>query len=520
LKAKQSNSIIPVIHRLITSEHGENYWFNGSVKYVMECLGEKDYDYCFFAGLTGDVFTQHYTYTKYAGEALSSYMLEENMGGNPAKYVEDIFAKCGYAATYVSNQDLNKNTEMYLNTLIAYIEKGIPVIRLGSKEGVYVGYEDYGKVLLLITGDNNQPERIPLDEALQGWVDPKWFLQGDGGWVFAGEKKEQRPLAGIYREAVCEIPQRMSIKTDTHCFGPEAFRAWARDIENGKFDSMTGEEFDAWAYYTNYVCVLATNGSCCHEFLKRARELNPDFGFLEEISALYRRTAEMWGGDNNQNDPDSLEALSGGFNITLEALQNKEKRSRIVAKIREFANITDEILAVLKKNLHSIVSLQAKTIGYPYKKCSRSAFDIIGFTKVVHSGGELYNAIRADGRWDALHGMNPCDKTIYGVASHDDECYDGCYRYTFGISKDEHFKENPLYAETLFPFRVIESDWIVFSLDFLRDYGAFWQADPFILIDQLGFHFNNSIGMHMDVYKENFDGHEMEFWMPVIEKLQ
>ena len=32
---------------------------------------------------------------------------------------------------------------------------------------MYVGYEDYGKVLLLITGNNNQPERIPLDKALQ-----------------------------------------------------------------------------------------------------------------------------------------------------------------------------------------------------------------------------------------------------------------------------------------------------------------------------------------------------------------
>ena len=117
----------------------------------MECLDEKDYDYWFFAGVTGDVFTQHYTYTEYSGDALTSYMMEENMGGNPVKFVEDIFEKCGYDATYVSKQDVRKNTEMYLNTLIAYIDKGIPVITWGSQVGVYVGYEDYGKVLLLIT---------------------------------------------------------------------------------------------------------------------------------------------------------------------------------------------------------------------------------------------------------------------------------------------------------------------------------------------------------------------------------
>ncbi len=50
---KQSNNIIPIIHRLVTDEYGENYWFNGCAKYVMECLGEPDYDYWFFARADG-----------------------------------------------------------------------------------------------------------------------------------------------------------------------------------------------------------------------------------------------------------------------------------------------------------------------------------------------------------------------------------------------------------------------------------------------------------------------------------
>lgn len=337
---KQSNNIIPVIHRLVTDEYGENYWFNGCAKYVMECFGEKDYDYWFFAGLTGDVFTQHYTYTNYSGDALSSYLMDEK----PAKFVEDTFAKCGYAATFVSKKDLRKNTEKYLQTLIAYIDKGIPVIGWGDAMndvlGVFVGYEDYGKVLLYITGNNNQPERIPLNKALEGKPDTD-------GWIFVGDKKENHPLAEIYREAIHTIPHHQIVKTDTYCFGAEAFRAWARDIENGKFDGMTVEEFDTWAYYTNYVCVLATNGSCCHEFLKRARELNTDMVFLEEISRLYKRTADMWNNDNGED----LEALGGGFNVTLEVLQDKERRGKIVAKIRKFADITDEIVRVLKENM-------------------------------------------------------------------------------------------------------------------------------------------------------------------------
>jgi hypothetical protein len=81
--------------------------------------------------------------------------------------------------------------------------------------------------------------------------------------------------------------------------------------------------------------------------LQKARELNPDMGFLEEVSRLYKRIAAMW---NNDNGTD-LEALGGGFNIALEALQDKEKRGKIAAKIREFASVTDEIIRVLSDNL-------------------------------------------------------------------------------------------------------------------------------------------------------------------------
>lgn len=346
---KQSNNIIPVIHRLVTDEYGENYWFNGCAKYVMECLGKPDYDYCFFAGLTGDVFTQHYTYTKYSGDALTSYMMNEKTGGKPARFVGEIFGKCGYAATFVHNRDLQKNIEMYLNTLIAYIDKGIPVIAWGQHlVGVFVGYEDYGKVLLYITGNKNEPEQISLEKLLQSGADNQIVWEKyDGGWIFVGVNKKTIPLAKIYREAIKAIPQHMNVKTDIYCFGAEAFREMANGIERGKFDSIKPDEFDVWAYYTNFICVLATNGSCCHEFLKRARELNPDMGFLDEISKLYKRTADMW---NNDNGTD-LEALGGGFNVTLATLQDKEKRGKIAAKLREFAACADEVVRIVNENM-------------------------------------------------------------------------------------------------------------------------------------------------------------------------
>lgn len=346
---KRSNNIIPKIHRFITSEYGENYWFNGCGRYVMGALGESYYDYEFFAGLTGDVFTQVYPYDRFRGDGVTDYY----MSSGEYTFVEIIFKKCGYDTSFVPEKQLKTNREMYLQTLVAYIDKGVPVISNLEITGhnawiVFVGYEEQGKTLLFMTDNMTEPERVSADDVFAEYpcVD-EWSR----GWVFIGEKREQKDIAQIYRDVIANLPKLLTVKNDNYCFGGEAFRSWAKDIENGKFDGMKPEDFDGWTMYSTYVCNAATNGSCCHVFLERAQELNPDMKFIEDISRLYRRTAEMWGGDNDHNDTDSLEALGGGFNITLAVLQDKEKHSKIVIKLREFAKCIDEIVRIINENI-------------------------------------------------------------------------------------------------------------------------------------------------------------------------
>ena len=76
-------------------------------------------------------------------------------------------------------------------------------------------------------------------------------------------------------------------------------------------------------------------------------KLNSDMGFLEEVRRLYLRCGEMWNHDNGED----LEAIGGGFNVTLEALQKEEQRKRIAAKLREFAEVNDEIVQVLRRGV-------------------------------------------------------------------------------------------------------------------------------------------------------------------------
>lgn len=356
---KQSNNMIPIIHRLVTDEYGENYWFNGCARYVMECLGETDYDYNFFAGLTGDVFTQYYPKGEFRGEGVSGYMLAEGPHRNLREtedcfalvpdevgYLETLFGKCGYASTFVSRKELRKNPDMYLQTLVSYIDRGITVIVWGTGEppaGVLVGYEEYGKTLLYITGNNNRPERVSLENMLEKNEFP------NPGWIFVGSKKEAPSLAQLYRDTVRILPKLLATETESFCFGPSAFLAWAEDIEKGRFDSVKPEEFDPWCAHTAYVCGLATNASCCHGFLEKAFALNPDLTFLKEVSDLYKRCGEMW---NNDSGTD-LEALGGGFNVTLEALQSPARRGPIARKLRDFAEVTEEIRRALQRGIDS-----------------------------------------------------------------------------------------------------------------------------------------------------------------------
>jgi hypothetical protein len=365
------NRIIPTIHPLISDMRGENYWFNGCAAYAMECLGEPDYDYWFFAGLTGDIFTQFYFFKEYKHCAVSDVLMGPD-------YAQWVFDQVGYTCEYVTEQQLLANREYYLRKLMDSIDRGVPVICYGW--GVFVGYEDDGRTLLYLTHERTEPKRLAVggERFIAEPITPdegQRDLHFDAcELIFVGEKTRDVSLARLYREAIERLPALLTTRTDEYVFGAEAFRAWADDIESGKYDDPAvlgggglGDVGNpSWWNYTNYVCVLATNGSCFCSFLDKAIELNPDMAFLKEVYRQYRIMGMLWvshkDADREQKlftkeykkrhgKTKSLEKLGGGFNVSYKTLQNPKKRANIVAKIREFADVMDEVVRILKEGL-------------------------------------------------------------------------------------------------------------------------------------------------------------------------
>jgi len=114
--------------------------------------------------------------------------------------------------------------------------------------------------------------------------------------------------------------------------------------------------------------------------------------------------------------------------------------------------------------------------------------------------------------------MAGADGAIYGVASQDRECPAEWYRYTVAVEAEAWHRRADAVDEELYTLHIPASEWIAFALhDFGAQYGGFWQENPYSLIQRLGWEFNTSVGLHLDVYGSSYcsDHDSMEFWMPV-----
>lgn len=363
MNTRPARDTIPVIHQLITMNDGENYWFNGCAKYVMECLGEKDFTYAFFAGLTGDVLAQVYPIDRFRGNGVTDMVLSEAGDG---AFIEKVFAKCGYASRYITQSSLRKNTAMYKRMLADYIGRGIPVIwRHWDYPSwcVIVGYEDHGSTLLYLTEEKTVPERATLDEVLSEPSNDRW---PNAGLLFIGEKEREIDLAAVYRDVVLGLPKLLTTKTEHLLYGAAAFRAKADEIESGRFDRIKPEDFDDWGMYKGFICDLATNASCCYEFYDKALAPNPDLAFIEAVKEECRKMSALWEGEGG------LESLGAGLNATLEALQDKDTCRAIAAILRECARCVDNVADIIT-NRRTIPMAEPKKLRV-CKKCS--GFDV------------------------------------------------------------------------------------------------------------------------------------------------
>ena len=146
------------------------------------------------------------------------------------------------------------------------------------------------------------------------------------------------------------------------------------------------------------------------------------------------------------------------------------------------------------------------------------AFTITGVSSITASGGGIFDAVRLDGRWEALRRLGGEDATLYGVASFDKAATQGAYRYTLGAKDTAVGADALLAGEALFSIPIRQAGWLVFELDsFAAQWGQFWRDDPYRLVQELGWIYDAGVGLHIDVFPATFASKRdaVAFMMPV-----
>ena len=342
---------LPDIRSIINGMEGKNYGLNDCLAFLMERLGRPELDYWLLTGVTGNDVAMVYNRNP---ATLCEYCVSGYLAG--PEYIGSVFDAIGCAYSYATAVQINADKAKYLRMVTQSIDRGIPVLvktNLKDVSGVetdvltyclLIGYEDGGNTLRFLW----------QDKAKLGAYDTTGEIKQD--WIFCtGEKPGGITAAEIARNAVMNMSHWLTLpEKDGMLFGASAFRAWADDIETGRYDN----ESDLWGNYCVYVCSLATNSGGCQRFMRKALELNPDLAFLEDACRQYRITGMLW---NTREDADwyyaehkkrhgsvrCLEKLGGGFNIKLKTLQNSRKRAKIAAVIRQCAGCMDEAVRIL-----------------------------------------------------------------------------------------------------------------------------------------------------------------------------
>ncbi len=337
------------IHPLQYPEQGQNYVFNGCMKFLMECIGEENeqYDYFFFSAVSGDSYVQVFNTNKEKWSACFSHAKFDR------ELIKRVFDAIGYHFTYLEAKDWRKDREAAKAKIMEYIDKGIPVIGKGfysvfhgvelptSEVSCIIGYENDGGCFYRLTEESTDLVAFTLDDAL-----PYTF-------VFIEGKKEALPIAEAYRNALRIAPELMRTPPydnhDVH-FGNDAFEQWASMLENG-FYRMTKAEFDAtngiagWRYYCIYNCIIATNIFSKQHAVDRAIRLNPDLASLTPLlDKEYKALDDI---------DKELQAVDRHFNVPYEVLQDSEKCKEIARILRKFPVVFDRICEIIDRKFTS-----------------------------------------------------------------------------------------------------------------------------------------------------------------------
>lgn len=332
------------IRPLLNGMKGYNYALPDCMKFIFERIGGYD-DLVFWniAAITGDTITQVYNHNKTTG---CEYCVSGYLPG--LEHIAYIFGVLGYAYEYVEAGIFDRNKTYYLGEITEYIKNNIPVLVRTNLNDIPAWESDVG-TYCLITGCNQNKNTLELLTAGTIPIEYKIKDENNLDLIFIGKKQRDVSTEEIYMKIIKKMPNWLTLpERDGMYFGSAACRAWADDIENGRFAE---EGLPLWENYGVYVCNLATNGDLGMFHLRKLSELNPKYTNLAKLNAEILRLIPT-------ENPDGsgkcllwikLDELGAGMDMdsVRDTMRSKEKRLKAAETLRDHAAKLDMAVDLL-----------------------------------------------------------------------------------------------------------------------------------------------------------------------------
>jgi len=330
-----TRKLIPNVAKLYEIK-SENYMFPSCMRSAMAALGENPaFDFAFFAGVTGDFFTQLWCEPRW--QYNDSY---SNVCKDTQKPIQAAFDACGYDYEYVPRDGIQSSKAKYVRKIVASIDKGLPVLTYGIVGppvcSIICGYAEDGEALI---GWSQFTDEVKEDEPMD-LVPAENYFQVRGGLdesfalIFIGDKKERPSVAESLRQSILNIPKWVSMPPETPdgrqiYFGQAAYEAWADSLlrdEDFADESMLASPLDT---YGSCVVLTGTNMHYMQRYLQRAAQACPDMApRIRKLKRQFKRLNRAF---------QRLTRLQGGyfFEKDRKALLHRKLRVRLAAQVRE-----------------------------------------------------------------------------------------------------------------------------------------------------------------------------------------
>lgn len=320
-----SRRFIPNVENLYENK-SENYMFPSCMRSAMSALNEdKAYDFSFFAGVTGDFFTQIWLEPKWRyNDSYSNVCKDTQL---PIQYA---FDACGYEYSYISHVEIQKNKSKYIKKIVEAIDKGFPVLTFGIVGppvcSIIHGYAEDGNVLIgwsQFTGETKE-NKIFDHEFSENYFQVQNGLDNSEALIFFEKKKDKISIGESIKKSILNIPKLASIKsTNEIYFGKAAFNAWANSLLCDEYFQNEQMLINPLDTYRSCVIQVGTNLHYMESYLARALDLCPDIAlkinnlmtsFLKEKEA-FEKLIEFQGGYFFEKNRNAL--LNKDFRTTL-----------------------------------------------------------------------------------------------------------------------------------------------------------------------------------------------------------